>query len=104
MKIAKDLKVRYNLFKALFGSEYHIMKNYSICGIDCNSCKFKLEQNCQGCKSLKGKVFWGECDLYKCNSKKNQEHCGKCSNFPCDMLKEWAASENPERIDNLKKL
>jgi len=104
MKIAKDLKVRYNLFKALFGSEYNIMKNYSICGIDCNSCKFKLEQNCQGCKSLKGKVFWGECDLYKCNSEKNQEHCGKCSNFPCDMLKEWAASENPERIDNLKKL
>ena len=38
------------------------MANYSICGIDCDICKFKVEQNCTGCK------------------------------------------ENPERIDNLRKL
>jgi hypothetical protein len=80
------------------------MANYSICGIDCDLCRFKAEQNCKGCKTIKGNVFWGECDLYKCNSQKNQEHCGKCSQFPCNTLKEWASSENSERIDNLKKL
>ena len=46
------------------------MANYSICGIDCDLCKFKKEQNCKGCKTIKGNVFWGECDLYKCNSQK----------------------------------
>ena len=34
------------------------MANYSICGIDCDSCKFKTEQNCKGCKTMKGNVFW----------------------------------------------
>ena len=50
------------------------MVKYSICGIDCDICKFKTEQS------------------------------GKCSQFPCDKLKEWASNENPERIDNLRKL
>ena len=101
----KDIKnVLYLIKQIIIGSEYYNMANYSICGIDCDSCKFKTEQNCKGCKTIEGKVFWGECDLYKCNSQKNQDHCGKCSQFPCDMLKEWASSENPERIDNLRKL
>ena len=81
-----------------------IMTDYSICGIDCSTCKFKTEQDCKGCKENKGKVFWGECKLYQCNLKKNQAHCGKCEQFPCNMLKEWASSENPERIENLRKL
>ncbi len=42
--------------------------------------------------------------MYKCNEEKNHEHCGKCPEFPCDKLKEWASSENPERIDNLKRI
>ena len=41
------------------------MANYSICGIDCDICKFKVEQNCKGCKAIEGKVFWGECELYQ---------------------------------------
>jgi len=80
------------------------MANYSICGIDCDICKYKNEQNCKGCKSNKGCIFWGECDLYKCCTSKKLEHCGLCEEFPCEMLKEWASGENPERIDNLKKL
>ena len=99
---------------AFFGARFHLrtfllrrktnMANYSICGIDCDSCKFKVEQGCKGCKTIEGRVFWGECDLYKCNAEKGQEHCGKCAQFPCDTLKEWAASENSERIDNLRNL
>lgn len=80
------------------------MPNYSICGIDCDACKFKAEKNCKGCRENNGKIFWGECELYQCNHQKEQEHCGNCSQFPCAKLKEWAASENPERIDNLRKL
>ena len=80
------------------------MANYSVCGIDCEKCEVGHSNQCPGCKEMKGKVFWGECDLYKCNSQKNQEHCGKCAQFPCDTLKEWAASENTERIENLRNL
>lgn len=64
--------------------------SYSICRIDCNACKFKVEQNCKGCKTIKGKVFWGECELYNCNAEKEQDHCGKCKQFPCDKLKQSA--------------
>ena len=77
---------------------------YSVCGIDCSACKFRTEQSCPGCQAVEGKPFWGECDLYRCNGEKGQEHCGKCAQFPCETLKEWAAEENGERIDNLRKL
>ncbi|MDE5671598.1 MAG: DUF3795 domain-containing protein [Eubacterium sp.] len=80
------------------------MANYSVCGIDCDICKYKEEMNCKGCKEIKGNVFWGDCELYQCNCEKKQEHCGKCSQFPCNKLKEWASTDNPERIDNLKNL
>ncbi len=80
------------------------MANYSVCGIDCDDCKFKTERNCKGCKIIQGNVFWGKCDLYICCKEKQLENCGECSVFPCDKLKEWAASENPERIDNFRKI
>ena len=81
--------------------------NLSSCGIDCDACKYKFEQNCSGCRALKGKPFWsGEsgCDLYTCAAGKGLPHCGACVEFPCAMLKEWATNENPERIENLRKL
>ena len=80
------------------------MANYSRCGIDCDACAYKAGQNCQGCQKIQGTVFWGKCDLYHCNEEKKQEHCGQCAQFPCEKLKQWASSENSERIDNLKKL
>lgn len=80
------------------------MANYSVCGINCDTCKYREAQNCKGCKLSAGKIFWGECELYKCSSEKKHEHCGMCSDFPCNKLQEWAAQENPERIDNLRQL
>lgn len=79
----------------------------SSCGIDCDTCKFKVEASCPGCNALQGKPFWskdGTCDLYACASGKEHPHCGKCGNFPCEMLKEWASGENGERIENLRSL
>ena len=81
--------------------------NLSFCGIDCDTCKYKIEQNCPGCRAVQGKPFWagdGSCDLYTCATGKDLPHCGKCGEFPCGTLKEWAAQENPERIGNLKAL
>ena len=75
--------------------------NLSVCGIDCDECKYKTAKNCPGCRACKGTPFWGNCDLYACAIKKNLPHCGKCEEFPCEMLKEWASGENPERIQNL---
>ena len=80
------------------------MADYSACGIDCDICRLITEHKCKGCKTIQGKVFWGDCELYQCNQSKNQFHCGQCAEFPCDKLKEWASSENPERIDNLRNL
>lgn len=80
------------------------MASYSICGIDCEACRFAAEKGCKGCQAVQGKVFWGECELYRCNLEKQQAHCGKCAQFPCDKLQQWASSENPERIENLQKL
>lgn len=80
------------------------MAKYSICGIDCDICKHKIENGCKGCQASRGKIFWGECDLYKCAVGKELEHCGLCADFPCTMLQEWASKENTERIDNLKRL
>ena len=79
--------------------------NLSSCGIDCDICVFKKEQNCKGCYALEGKPHWSEenaCELYACAVDKNLPHCGKCESFPCETLHEWAGSENPERIENLK--
>jgi len=83
------------------------MANYSVCGIDCDICKYKEEAGCKGCRvcAPAGECVWGgRCELFDCAAEKNISHCGLCADFPCEKLKEWAASENPERIDNLKKL
>lgn len=76
----------------------------SVCGIDCETCKYKTEMNCGGCTAKECKVFWGECELYQCCVQKGHKHCGQCKDFPCAKLQEWASQENPERIDNLRAL
>ena len=80
------------------------MKNLSVCGIDCNACKFYIDKACAGCREVApvGKTPWnGRCDLFDCAAKGNHDHCGQCEKFPCPTLKEWASNENTERIQNL---
>ena len=76
----------------------------SVCGIDCEACKYRTEMNCGGCTAKECKVFWGKCELHQCCTEKGHEHCGQCEEFPCAKLQEWASQENPERIDNLRTL
>ena len=82
-------------------------KNLSTCGLDCTACNFYLENTCSGCRTVapEGKCVWGgRCDLYDCVAGKNLTHCGQCEKFPCETLKEGAAGEGSERIQNLMDL
>lgn len=84
------------------------------CGTDCSTCGFKEKFNCNGCVEQKGKIFWGECDIYKCASEKGYAHCGECPALPYENRDECAAppcakliefienGHNPNRLSNLK--
>ena len=72
------------------------------CGTDCNTCRFKEKFNCGGCAEQKGKIFWGECDIYKCAAEKNFKHCGECPELPCKSLMDFIENRhNPNRLANL---
>ena len=74
------------------------------CGTDCNACQFKEEFNCGGCDKQKGKIFWGECDIFKCSFDKGFEHCGQCKELPCKELMDFIENgHNPERLTNLNR-
>ena len=85
--------------------------NLSVCGIDCDACKFKKENKCEGCRisAAKGECVWGgRCELHDCVVEKNLSHCGKCQSFPCQKLQDAHRNENPEgngiEIENLRAL
>ncbi len=79
----------------------------SRCGLYCSDCDYRVKMNCPGCIKANGKMFWGECELFKCCVEKELQHCGQCSDFPCDKLKAFAYDEkqgdNGQRIQNLEK-
>ena len=85
--------------------------NISMCGIDCDSCKFYKENKCEGCRisAPKGECVWGgRCELHDCAAEKSLFHCGKCDDFPCAKLIEAHNNENPDgygiEIVNLRAL
>ena len=87
------------------------ISNISVCGIDCNACKFKAENKCEGCRicAPKGQCVWGgRCDLHDCAVGKKLPHCGKCESFPCRKLIDAHKNENPNgngiEIENLRAL
>lgn len=72
------------------------------CGSLCNECDFRDRFNCKGCHEMKGKIFWGECDLYKCASEKGFDNCGRCADLPCAELSEAIAKGHQKnRLENL---
>ncbi len=74
------------------------------CGTDCNMCSFKEKFHCKGCNEQDGKIFWGECDIYKCATASNFQHCGECEKLPCKDLIEYINNgHNPDRLSNLNK-
>ncbi|MBP3636418.1 MAG: DUF3795 domain-containing protein [Clostridia bacterium] len=74
------------------------------CGTDCNKCSFREKFNCGGCLAQQGKIFWGECDIYKCATNKGCQHCGQCHELPCENLLEFIRNgHNPDRLTNLNR-
>ena len=74
------------------------------CGTDCAACTFKEKYNCGGCTEQKGRIFWGECDIFKCADEKGYPHCGACDAMPCAKLTEFIENgHNPDRLSNLQK-
>ena len=72
------------------------------CGTNCNTCQFKEKFNCDGCNKQEGKIFWGECDIYKCATAKGYKHCSECKELPCKDLTEFIENgHNPDRLSNL---
>lgn len=72
------------------------------CGTDCVGCGFREKFSCSGCIEQNGKVFWGECDIFKCADDKWLAHCGKCGELPCGKLTEFIENgHNPDRMKNL---
>ena len=73
------------------------------CGADCHTCRFKEKFHCAGCVQQAGKVFWGECDLFRCTQHKGCSHCGQCEGFPCHMLLDAIKNgHNPNRLATLQ--
>lgn len=76
------------------------------CGIDCETCEYRVQMSCSGCRAAEGKLFWGECDVAKCCVGKSLEHCGQCQEFPCKTLNDYAYDaehgDNGKRISTLR--
>ena len=62
----------------------------SYCGLLCNGCSYKEPHGCAGCIALKGRPFWGECEIAACCQSEGYAHCGECPDMPCDILTEFS--------------
>lgn len=70
------------------------------CGTYCGSCSYFLKEKtpyCPGCKTQKGRPFWGECKLYVCAKNHEVEHCGLCNDFPCNLFVDQYDPEHGQR-------
>ena len=76
-----------------------LMTVQSYCGLLCNGCSYKASHGCAGCIALKGKPFWGECEIAACCQSKGHAHCGECPDMPCDILTGFSCGED-EHSDN----
>ena len=72
------------------------------CGIDCETCEYRVQTSCPGCQAAEGKLFWGECDVARCCIGKSLAHCGQCKDLPCKTLNEYAY--DPEHGDSGKRI
>ena len=68
----------------------------SYCGLLCNGCNYRESHGCKGCLALKGRPFWGECDVAACCRSKGYAHCGECADMPCDILKGMSCGDDEE--------
>lgn len=51
----------------------------NVCGKSCESCAWKDQLNCAGCRTDMGKPFTGPCDIAACCREKGHAECGTCA-------------------------
>ncbi len=80
----------------------------SPCGVICAGCNL-FPTKCNGCKTIKGEVFWlqytGEkcCAVYDCCININRKkHCGECKDLPCTRFKKDPTISDEENLENLR--
>ena len=103
------------------------------CGIDCSKCSIFIAANdpeaakrlaeewragiqkdakpewfkCQGCRGDRSLRWSPDCELEECCTvEKGLKLCSECDEFPCPLLREWAAQYDHHRegLDYLKTL
>lgn len=59
------------------------------CGKSCDSCSYKISEQCPGCSEGPGNEDYGACDLAKCCRDKGHEKCETCRfSYDCYLLKD----------------
>lgn len=53
----------------------------NVCGKSCESCTWKEQLNCGGCREDMGKPFTGPCNIAACCRERGHEGCGTCTSF-----------------------
>ena len=84
----------------------------TVCGLCCSTCNFAGKLCKEPCSVAKGKMRWGQCQIYTCCAEKGFEHCGLCPDFPnckpmidIEMIekKMGIPIDNKIRMENLKR-
>ena len=57
-------------------------KYFSLCGLNCGLCGFRLQGNCSGC--FKDSFCAVQCPMVRCSiNHGNLQHCFECPEYPC---------------------
>lgn len=59
------------------------MPNISFCGLDCDICSYKTDNNCVTCRVGCGTVCYGRCEVALCVMERKLEACSFCPEYPC---------------------
>lgn len=51
----------------------------NFCGKSCETCTFKEQLSCNGCKAGPGRTFGGDCELAKCCRERGHDTCATCN-------------------------
>lgn len=85
-----------------------IEKLTSYCGLKCDECYYRVENNCKCCIASSGNPFHGKCEIAECVKKRNIRFCGECSDFPCEILNRYSYDKDfgdypaGQRIENCR--
>lgn len=60
------------------------MALYSVCGINCETCRYFIQHICEGC-SIQNSNLEAKCRIWICADEKGLKSCRNCGTFPCKV-------------------